>query len=208
MPLPAVTIPLGDNSALLSGAVAHLEPQLLRGISSIAAQAPFRHMRVPSGAEMSVAMTNCGDYGWVTDARGYRYSEVDPQSQRPWPTPPPAWWPLAGELAAQAGFAGFVPDSCLINRYEPTAKMGLHQDRDESTLQWPIVSISLGMVGRFAFGGLERAEIPRRFDLESGDVVVWGGCDRLRFHGIDRIKGHEHPLFGPYRYNLTFRRSH
>ncbi len=174
-------------------------------IQQITAAAPFRHMLTPGGFKMSVAMTNCGPLGWVTDRSGYRYSPTDPQTGSPWPAMPPEFLALAARAAHLAGFPGFTPDACLINRYEPGAKMSLHQDNDEHDFSQPIVSVSLGLPAIFLFGGFERSDKAARIKLHHGDVVVWGGPARLRYHGVLPIKPGEHPLTGPYRINLTLR---
>ena len=176
-------------------------------VEQATARAPFRHMQTPGGFRMSVAMSNCGPYGWVTDATGYRYAPADPESGQPWPPMPGLFARLAREAAAEAGFPDFVPDACLINRYEPGARMSLHQDRDECDLAQPIVSVSLGLPAVFLFGGLKRADAARRVPLTHGDVVVWGGPDRLRYHGVLAVKPGEHPLTGACRLNLTFRKA-
>ena len=173
------------------------------GIEEIAAAAPFRHMVTPGGFRMSVAMTNCGALGWVSDRKGYRYSPVDPDTGLPWPAMPPTFLRLANEAAAAAGFAAFVPDACLVNRYAPGAKMSLHQDRDERDLSQPIVSVSLGLPAVFLFGGLNRRDAVTRMALEHRDVVVWGGPSRLFYHGVMPLKEGAQP----YRFNLTFRRA-
>ena len=180
---------------------------LLRAIERIAAAAPFRNMVTPGGFTMSVAMTNCGKAGWITDRRGYRFAEVDPLSAKPWPAMPKLLSDLAGRAAAAAGFADFAPDACLVNRYEPGARMSLHQDKDERDFTQPIVSISLGLPATFLFGGLKRSDRPKRLRLESGDIVVWGGPARLVFHGIDPLPAGAHSLTGGYRYNLTLRKA-
>ena len=156
---------------------------------------------------MSVAMTNCGELGWVTDRSGYRYTHIDPETGLPWPEMPTAFQELAVRAAAEAGFASFDPDSCLINRYEPGAKMSLHQDRNERDLGHPIVSVSLGLPATFLFGGLERADKTQRVRIVHGDVIVWGGAARLRFHGIAPLKDGLHGSVGAVRYNLTFRNA-
>jgi DNA oxidative demethylase len=156
---------------------------------------------------MSVAMTNCGCYGWVSDASGYRYDAIDPESGKPWPAMPAPFRKLAEDAAAEAGFPGFAPDACLINRYQPGARLSLHQDRDERHLGAPIVSVSLGLPATFLFGGLKRSDPTRRYRLEHGDVVVWGGPARLAFHGVAPLAEGEHGLLGRQRINLTFRRA-
>ncbi len=184
-----------------------LEGELTACIKSIADRAPFRHMVTPGGHSMSVAMTNCGHHGWVTDRRGYRYDADDPETGRPWPAMPAVFCGLAERAAAEAGFPDFSPDACLVNRYEPGARMSLHQDRDEGDFGAPIVSVSLGLPATFLFGGLKRSDRPRRFRLEHGDVVVWGGPARLVFHGVAPLADGEHALMGRQRINLTFRKA-
>jgi alkylated DNA repair protein (DNA oxidative demethylase) len=192
---------------LLRGFSQPVEAELIAALREIAAQAPFRHMVTPGGHRMSVAMTNCGRYGWVTDRGGYRYDADDPLTARPWPAMPASFCELAGQAAASAGFDGFAPDACLVNRYEPAARMSLHQDKDETDFSAPIVSVSLGLPAIFLFGGLKRSDKPRRFRLEHGDVVVWGGPTRLFFHGIAPLADGEHALLGRQRINLTFRKA-
>jgi alkylated DNA repair protein (DNA oxidative demethylase) len=152
-------------------------------------------------------MTNCGTLGWITDRTGYRYDTLDPESQHKWPPMPPAFLRLANSAATEAGFPNFTPDACLINRYEPGAKLSLHQDKDEHDYSAPIVSVSLGLPAIFLFGGLKRADKTARVPLEHGDLVVWGGPARLRFHGVLPLKPGAHPLLGAYRVNLTFRKA-
>jgi DNA oxidative demethylase len=180
---------------------------LLHAIEAIATASPFRNMVTPGGFTMSVAMTNCGTAGWVTDRRGYRYAERDPLSGGLWPAMPTLFSDIAARAASAAGFADFVPDACLVNRYEPGARMSLHQDKDERDFAQPIVSISLGLPATFLFGGEKRSDRPRRFRLENGDVVVWGGPARMLFHGIDPLPQGVDPLTGASRYNLTLRRA-
>ncbi len=199
--------PLAPGAVLLRGFALARETELLTAIESVASQAPFRHMVTPGGFTMSAAMTNCGPLGWVSDRSGYRYSPVDPISNQPWPALPAAFLSLASEAAVSAGFLHFIPDACLINRYEPGAKMSLHQDKDEEDLAQPIVSVSLGIPAVFLFGGLKRADKQLRVPLVHGDVVVWGGPARLRYHGIQPLKESHHPLLGNYRINLTFRKA-
>jgi DNA oxidative demethylase len=196
-----------DGAFLFRRLAAESAASLVQLVSSIAQVSPFRHMTTPGGYRMSVAMTNCGLAGWTTDRQGYRYSKIDPEMGAAWPPMPPEFQGLAETAAERAGFAGFRPDSCLINRYEPGAKLSLHQDRDEESYEFPIVSVSLGLPAKFLFGGLVRTERPRRFRLENGDVVVWGGPSRLAFHGVDTLADGEHPLTGRFRLNLTFRKA-
>jgi alkylated DNA repair protein (DNA oxidative demethylase) len=198
---------MADGAVLLRGFAGRFEAELIPALRTIAAQAPFRHMSTAGGHQMSVAMTNCGDAGWVTDGTGYRYDGVDPNSGEKWPAMPSMFRDLAGEAAAEAGFTGFSPDACLINRYAPGARMSLHQDRDEQDFGAPIVSVSLGIPAIFLFGGLKRSDKPRRFRLTHGDVVVWGGPSRLFFHGIAPLADAEHAVLGRQRINLTFRKA-
>jgi alkylated DNA repair protein (DNA oxidative demethylase) len=198
---------MADGALLLRGFAKPLEGEVIAALREIVAQAPFRRMFTPGGHQMSVAMTNCGNNGWVTDRRGYRYDGVDPDSGRPWPAMPTAFRELAEQAAHEGGFAGFAPDACLINRYEPGARMSLHQDKDEQDFAAPIVSVSLGLPAIFLFGGLHRADKPRRYRLEHGDVVVWGGPSRLFFHGVAPLADGEHALMGRQRINLTFRKA-
>ncbi|GLK97179.1 alpha-ketoglutarate-dependent dioxygenase AlkB [Achromobacter xylosoxidans] len=198
---------LGPQSLVLRGFALPMVDALLAGVDAVAAQAPFRHMETPGGYTMSVALTNCGQLGWTSDARGYRYTRTDPLSGQPWPAMPPAFMLLAQAAAAEAGFAGFEPDACLVNRYEPGSRLSLHQDRNERDYGAPIVSVSLGMPAMFLFGGEQRADKASRTPLFHGDVVVWGGVDRLRYHGIMPIKDLPHPRLGSQRINFTIRRA-
>lgn len=198
--------PLAPGTILLRAFASDETGRVLEAVRSIEAAAPFRHMVTPGGFRMSVAMTNSG-IGWVTDRCGYRYDAVDPETGTPWPTIPSVLSVLASHAAEVAGFHGFAPDACLINRYEPGAKMSLHQDKNERDFRQPIVSVSLGLPVMFLWGGERRSDRPRRIPLESGDVVVWGGPSRLVFHGVDKLPDGTHPLTGPCRYNLTFRRA-
>jgi alkylated DNA repair protein (DNA oxidative demethylase) len=197
---------MAESALLLRGFARMVETDLIAALRDIVAQAPFRHMVTPGGHQMSVAMTNCGSQGWVTDRHGYRYDGTDPETGKPWPLMPPSFRDLAGRAAAEAGFDGFAPEACLINRYRHGAKMSLHQDKDELDLTAPIVSVSLGIPATFLFGGLSRKETPRRYRLEHGDIAVWGGPSRLMFHGVAPLADGEHPLLGRQRINLTFRK--
>ncbi|PWU03560.1 MAG: DNA oxidative demethylase AlkB [Terriglobia bacterium] len=198
--------PLAEGAAILRGFVAD-EATLLEEIQRVAAAAPFRQMVTPGGYRMSVSMTNCGAAGWVSDPRGYRYDAADPGTGMAWPAMPESFRRLANDAAGATGFAEYVPDACLINRYEAGTKLSLHQDKDERDFTAPIVSVSLGLPAVFLFGGLRRRDRPRRYRLESGDVVVWGGPARLTYHGVAPLPEGEHPLTGPYRFNLTFRKA-
>lgn len=196
---------LGPGAVVLWQFARQVDAASLRAIEDVTTKAPFRHMLTPGGFRMSAAMTNCGALGWVSDRTGYRYDAIDPESGQPWPPVPPVFLTLASEAAAKAGFAGFVPDACLINRYEPGARLTLHQDRNERDFAQPIVSVSLGLPVVFLFGGPKRSDKVARVRLAHGDVVVWGGAARLRYHGVMPLKDGEHPLVGRCRMNLTFR---
>jgi alkylated DNA repair protein (DNA oxidative demethylase) len=198
---------IAEGAVLLRGFARTIEPDLIAALREVVNLAPFRHMSTPGGHQMSVAMTNCGSAGWVTDRSGYRYDGIDPQSGQPWPAMPPVFRTLAEQAAVEAGFNGFAPDACLINRYQPGARMSLHQDKDENDFGAPIVSVSLGLPAIFLFGGLKRADKPQRFRLEHADIVVWGGPSRLFFHGVAPLADGEHSLMGRQRINLTFRKA-
>src|SRR5690606_38895560 len=200
-------LPLGRSAFVLHGFALPRADDLRAAIAAIEAEAPFRHMVTPGGYTMSVALTNCGALGWTTDGRGYRYSAVDPLSARPWPAMPAVFARLAHEAAHAAGFDGFTPDACLINRYRPGSRLSLHQDKDERDFTAPIVSVSLGMAASFLFGGDKRSDRAARVPLAHGDVVVWGGVDRLRYHGVAPLKDRPHPVLGSERINLTLRRA-
>jgi alkylated DNA repair protein (DNA oxidative demethylase) len=198
---------IADGAFVLRGAALDRAEAIVAAIRRIARRAPFRNMTTPGGLEMSVAMTSCGDYGWITDRSGYRYSPVDPLTDKPWPALPDVLRECAADTAASAGFPGFVPDACLVNRYLPGTKLSLHQDKDEADYSWPVVSVSLGLPAMFLFGGFRREEKQLRIPLVHGDVVVWGGPARLRYHGVLPVKDGEHPLLGRQRINLTLRRA-
>jgi DNA oxidative demethylase len=198
---------LAEGAVLLRGFTDTDSIPIFQALQQVIAAAPFRQMITPGGHRMSVAMTNCGRAGWVTDISGYRYDVLDPASQRPWPPTPEIVRRLAERAAVQAGFMSFQPDSCLINRYEPGAQLSLHQDRNERDFGQPIVSLSLGLPAIFLFGGQLRNERPQRMRLESGDVVVWGGASRLAFHGVAPLADGHHPLTGHCRINLTLRKA-
>jgi DNA oxidative demethylase len=198
---------MAEGAVLLRGFARPFEKHLIADIDGIVAQAPFRHMVTPGGHQMSVAMTNCGRAGWVTDRTGYRYDANDPLAGIPWPDMPQSFLRLAAQAAVEAGFSNFSPDVCLINRYQPGARMSLHQDRDELDFGVPIVSVSLGLPAIFLFGGLNRSDKPRRYRLEHGDIAVWGGPARLAFHGVAPLADGEHAVLGRQRINLTFRKA-
>ncbi|MBV8398377.1 MAG: DNA oxidative demethylase AlkB [Acetobacteraceae bacterium] len=200
-------VSITESATVLRGFAKSIENELLAALDRVVAAAPFRHMVTPGGYRMSVAMTNCGLAGWVTDRRGYRYDPLDPETGQPWPAMPEAFAGLAARAAAEAGFASFAPNACLINRYEPGSRLSLHQDRNERDFGAPIVSVSLGLPATFLFGGLKRSDRSRRVPLTHGDIVVWGGPARLAFHGIMPLADGEHPLLGRQRINLTFRKA-
>lgn len=204
-PLPDLR--LGPQAVVLRAFARPRVDELLPCIDAIAAVSPFRRMVTPGGFTMSVALTNCGALGWTTDRRGYRYAAVDPLTGRPWPAMPELLSRLAQDAAEAAGFVGFRPDACLVNRYEPGARLALHQDKDEQDYGAPIVSVSLGMEATFLWGGHARNDRALRLPLVHGDVVVWGGADRLRYHGVLPLKGEPHPQLGAQRLNLTLRRA-
>lgn len=198
---------LGAQACVLRGFALPYAGDLLAALDAVRNAAPFRRMVTPGGFTMSVAMTSCGELGWTADRRGYRYTGHDPQSGQPWPPIPEIFLRLAREAACAAGFDGFRPDACLVNRYQPGARLSLHQDRDEKDLDAPIVSVSLGIPAVFLFGGHARGDKTRRMPLFHGDVAVWGGVDRLRYHGVMPLKEASHPLLGAQRINLTFRKA-
>lgn len=199
--------PLAEGAVILRRRARDEANTLMALVTEIAAKNPFYHRITPGGHRMSVAMTNCGDFGWSTDSRGYQYSERDSMTGHRWPGMPELFRQMATTCATEAGFTHFIPDACLINRYEPGAKLTLHQDKDEQDLTQPIVSVSLGLPAVFQFGGFERGDATQRVLLEHGDIVVWGGPSRLCYHGILPLKPGLHPLTGAFRYNLTFRRA-
>jgi len=206
-PHTPATLPLGRDAVLLRGFALAVVPRLIQGIEQAALAAPWRHMETPGGRRMGVATTNAGALGWVSDRRGYRYQACDPATGRPWLPLPEAFAALAGRAAAAAGQGGFAPDACLINRYAPGTRLSLHQDRDEQDLAAPIVSVSLGLPATFLWGGHARGDAVHRVPLAHGDVVVWGGEDRLRFHGVAPVAQGTHALTGPWRVNLTLRKA-
>lgn len=203
-------VPLDRGAWLLGGFALCEASTMLAEIAQISDQSPFRHLETPRGGRMSVAMTNCGSVGWVSDRRGYRYTGSDPLSGRPWPAMPVSFLDLAHRAAQAAGYHGFAPDACLVNRYAPGTRLSLHQDRDEAKLDAPIVSVSLGVSATFLWGGQRRSDRIRRHPVHHGDVVVWGGPARMTFHGVDTLAKSYHEDTGEVRFNLTFRaaRSH
>lgn len=206
-PPPPSMQPIAEGAFLLRLFALAQEGVILTALRQVIDAAPFRQMITPGGYQMSVAMSNCGKAGWVSDRRGYRYDALDPLSQKPWPAMPPALLTLAKQAADKAGYTHFEPDVCLINRYLPASKLSLHQDKDEKDLNQPIVSVSLGLPAVFQFGGLNRQDKITKYPLYHGDVVVWGGASRLHYHGILPLKEGEHPIFRRSRINLTFRKA-
>ena len=218
------TVPIADGAVWLRGFALHNNAQLLADLNLVLSQSPLRNMVTPGGFSMSVAMTNCGDLGWVTDSKGYQYSALDPSTGAPWQAMPMSFLQLANNAATKAGYANFMPDACLINQYRMGARMGLHQDKDEADFSQPIVSVSLGCAATFLFGGLKRSNKPHKILLNHGDVVVWGGKSRLNYHGVMPLRAaptlsatstlgatstqaNNHAVLGAYRYNLTFRKA-
>ena len=199
--------PIGRQSVILRGFALPEVPRLLEALARLEAEAPFRHMTTPGGHTMSVALTNCGGWGWVSDGRGYRYTRRDPATDRPWPAMPDVFASLAARAAMAAGFGDFLPDACLVNRYLPGSRLALHQDRNERDFSAPIVSVSLGIPAVFLFGGAARADRAKRHPLFHGDVAVWGGEDRLRYHGILPLRDAHHPDLGAQRINFTLRKA-
>ena len=198
---------IAPGAVLLRGFAVDGTEALLQALAPLLVAAPLRHLVTPGGYTMSVAMSNCGELGWVSDRSGYRYDRTDPLSGQPWPPMPACLVDVAVRAAAAAAFPGFQPDACLINRYAPGSRMSLHQDKDERDLSAPIVSVSLGLPATFLFGGLQRNERPARYRLAHGDVVVWGGASRLAFHGVAPLAEGDHAQLGRQRLNLTFRRA-
>jgi alkylated DNA repair protein (DNA oxidative demethylase) len=204
-PLDPAKDAMAEGAVLLRGSALRFENEVLAALNGIAAVSPFRHMVTPGGFTMSVAMTNCGAAGWVTDGSGYRYDRIDPETGSPWPSMPDCFLDVAVAAAADAGYPEFCPDACLINRYQPGARLSLHQDKNERDFANPIVSVSLGLPATFLFGGLQRNDPVKKFTLRHGDVAVWGGPSRLCFHGVQQLKDGHHESLGRVRINLTFR---
>ena len=206
LPTLPEAVPLAPGAVLLRAFAYEQAATRLQAVETVLAQVPLRHMQTPGGHTMTVATASCGALGWVSDAQGYRYAAHDPQTGQAWPAMPACFMELAQRAAAEAGYASFQPEACLINQYVPGAKLSLHQDRDEKDLRAPIVSLSLGLPAVFLFGGMERSQRPQRYRLAHGDVVVWGGPSRLAFHGVAPLEEGAHALLGRRRINLTFRR--
>lgn len=198
---------LCTGATILRSFAVSCDSTIFAALQNVISEAPFRHMVTPGGFRMSVAMSNCGSYGWLTDCTGYRYDVTDPESGKRWPPMPGVFLELAQNAAARAGFEDFEPDACLVNRYEPGARLSLHQDKNERDFSAPIVSVSLGIPAVFLWGDLRREDKPVRVQLTHGDVMVWGGPSRLRYHGVLPLKEGNHPLAGSYRINLTFRKA-
>ncbi|QBR00186.1 DNA oxidative demethylase AlkB [Paraburkholderia pallida] len=198
---------IGPRAFVLRGFALPHADALVAAIADIEARAAFRNMVTPGGFMMSVALTNCGEFGWTTDRRGYRYTREDPETGKPWPVMPDVFSTLASRAASATGFIGFNPDACLVNRYLPGSRLSLHQDRNERDFDAPIVSVSLGMSATFLFGGHTRSDRTAKIPLHHGDVVVWGGVDRLRFHGVMPLKDEPHSVLGSQRINFTFRKA-
>ena len=201
------TLHIAAGAMLLRRFALTNEVYLINDLKSIIAKSPLRHMVTPGGFTMSVAMTNCGKLGWVSDKKGYRYDALDPSTGESWQAMPMSFMQLATQAATVAGFANFVPDACLINQYQPAARMSLHQDKDEQDFTQPIVSVSLGCAATFLFGDLKRSDKPTKILLQHGDVLVWGGKSRLNYHGIMPLQANIHKVFGACRFNLTFRKA-
>ena len=201
------TVALGRHALVLRGLALPWVEDLMPALQALERESPFRNMTTRGGHTMSVALTSCGELGWVSDRHGYRYASLDPDTGRPWPVMPDAFRRLARHAADKAGLGPFEPDACLVNRYAPGSRMGLHQDSNEKDRGAPIVSVSLGIPAVFLFGGFRRGDKAQRVPLFHGDVVVWGGEDRMRFHGVLPLKPAEHSRLGPCRINLTFRKA-
>lgn len=204
---PAGRLDIGPRAAVLAGLARDRAPALFAEMRRVTGRSPFRHMITQSGWRMSVANSNCGAAGWVSDRSGYRYDPVDPHTGQPWPAMPTLFRELAVEAAETFGFQGFRPDACLMNRYEPGARLSLHQDRNERALDQPVVTVSLGLPAIFLWGGARREDPTAKVRLSHGDVMVWGGPDRLNFHGVRTLADGDHPLAGRARYSLTFRKA-
>jgi alkylated DNA repair protein (DNA oxidative demethylase) len=206
-PQLTATEQIGPQSFVFRGLALPLIDRLLPALEAVLTRAPFRNMITPGGYTMSVALSSCGQFGWTTDRSGYQYTRLNPHTGQPWPPMPNVFMELAQSAAQAAGFADFIPDACLINRYIPGAKLALHQDKDERGYEWPVVSVSLGIPAMFLFGGHARSDATQKVPLFHGDVVVWGGEDRLRYHGVMPIRQAEHPQLGEQRINFTFRKA-
>lgn len=200
-------IPLAEGAAWLPGFALPFMDTLWPCVQQHLSKNPPQQMITPGGYPMSVKTTSMGDFGWVSSAQGYDYSAINPVNDQPWPPLAPVILQLAQAAAESAGYLHFVPDSCLINIYEPGSKMGLHQDKDEKDFSQPIVSVSLGIPAIFLFGGARRNDRSIKIPLQHGDVVVWGGASRRYYHGVAKINSATHPLLGGKRINLTLRKA-
>jgi len=198
---------IGEQALLFHQFLSQTDEALLSDVRAVLKQSPLRHLHTPSGHKMSVKSSNCGHYGWLTDEHGYRYQSIDPVTKKPWPQMPDSISIQAIEVARLAGFENFKPDSCLINVYMPGAKMGLHQDKDEADFTKPIVSFSFGLSMNFLWGGFKRSDKYQKVILQHADALVWGGKDRLRYHGVQQLKEGVHPITGRCRVNLTIRQA-
>ena len=206
---PWERIAIGEQACVLRGFALRWQQTLLDELTYIISQAPFRHLITPGGRHMQVAMTNCGNFGWYSDRLGYRYVRADPLSGQPWPAMPACLLELAAQAAEAAALSAFAPNACLVNRYTVGTRLTLHQDEGDASQ--PIVSVSLGLPAIFLWGGHERGDATQKLPLQHGDVVVWGGVDRMRYHGVMPVKDGAspvaHPLLAGQRINLTFRRT-
>ena len=177
---------------------------LAHEVLALARAAPFYRPVTPGGKPMSVAMTNFGPLGWVTDAKGYRYQTRHPETNAPWPAIPSMLIRLWTDLCD----ASVAPDCCLVNRYDAGARMGLHRDSDEADFRFAVLSVSLGDVALFRLGGLKRSDPTAQIPLASGDVVLLAGEARRAYHGVDRVlAGSSRLVAGGGRINLTLRRA-
>lgn len=201
-------INISKESFLFKGMLLPEEDNLLQEIKRVLKCNYWREISTPGGKPMSIKITNCGDFGWYSDKNGYRYSQLDPLTGKPWCKIPDLLKYFAQTAADMSGYSNFEPDCCLMNRYEVGSKLSLHQDIDEQDFSQPIVSFSFGLPADFIFGGLSRSDKVKKYTLENGDVFVFGGQDRLRFHGVDKLKsGNSSYKVGNIRINLTFRKS-
>lgn len=199
-------VPLAEGACWLPGFALPVMDALWPGLQQHLSEHPPQQMMTPMGL-MSVRTSSMGNWGWMGSEQGYGYSRLNPVTRLPWPAIPPAILQLAAAAALKAGYPGFVPDSCLINVYEPGSKMGLHQDKDEMDFSQPIISVSLGIPATFLFGSAKRSDKPIKIPLQHGDVVVWGGASRRFYHGVAQMKANTHPLIGAQRINLTLRKA-
>lgn len=197
---------ISPGAVFLPGFALDVAPALLEAARTVARAAPFQQMVTPGGGRMSVAMTSCGEMGWISDREGYRYTRICPVTGQPWPAMPEVLRDIAIRATRAAGYPEPPLQSCLINCYRPGTRMSLHQDRNEKAADMPVVSVSLGVAATFLWGGLSRTAPVRKLRLAHGDVLVWGGPARFRFHGIAPLGRQFHPATGESRVNITFRR--